>query len=921
MNVKTTCFLFFLFVFVQLHAQKGIISGVLTDDEGLPLPGVTIQIKGTDKGTQTDFDGIYSIDCKVGDVLIITFVGMKTKEVTVTPQMFQKATAKQPNTFVEQIYSDAYTEAIKRNSDTLATATQTKKWLPYEGIIYNSYNMSNIKKVKVEDTLVSIQTYDKTIYYQITYNGTVSWRFADKNTQPALQNTYVQGRPANGSYTYFGPEMNELFSFGPELNNFNSNENGVILNPADNSILETTKLIRNQIGLEVSNRKHQLQTAFTHHSFRDIFDTEKGYQFQTNLKYTFDNNTSAFLKTSSKQVAQPDINGLYSNVLRSAYTTPINFQNENGYVNSDNTQRSFSPANMNNPYWLLNQNENQQKVRNLLTSITTKQYFGDFYLNGGISFLKDTDRMQYALPKNTVGFSNGYRSEKHLENSALEAHVATTFEPEIYNADIYPKFTATANYSYQKFDYHLLEQTGFENLQFTNPESETLSNRNLHQHLLRYSLEAFAEVDNWGSISLKNNAVYSSLQQSEFFLPAVGIKIRLNNLLDFSYSDFCNSLNLTFNYAKDANEMPLYYSNTSHNSLRLLPEEAYNYTTNNDLFASKNLNFETGKHFDIGTEAYFFNNKVTLTFNYFNDRSEHTILPVWDTNAFLLQNAADIHTTGIDISAGIHPYYHNDFGFGSTIHFNTYRATVSKLHTNATALPVAGFVNVNKQLIVGEQTGTIVGSAFERDAAGNKIIGADGFPLVAEESKIIGNTTPDFTMGFENTFHYKKLNLLFVIDWQQGGDVWNGTESVLNYYGRSATSANQRTITNYVFEGVTQTGMPNTTAVAFADPNSSVNSNRWVRYGYSGVAEEAISSATYINLKSIQLSYDFATNHNHTFFRQLEVALYAENLFCYTQTKGISPYASLFNSQAGNGLHYFNMPLMKEIGLKVNIKI
>ena len=41
-------------------AQEGVLKGKLFDDYGEPLPGAVLQIKGTPKGTQTDFDGAYT---------------------------------------------------------------------------------------------------------------------------------------------------------------------------------------------------------------------------------------------------------------------------------------------------------------------------------------------------------------------------------------------------------------------------------------------------------------------------------------------------------------------------------------------------------------------------------------------------------------------------------------------------------------------------------------------------------------------------------------------------------------------------------------------------------------------------------------------------------------------------------------------
>ncbi len=63
--------------------QQKSISGTVSDDSGLPLAGVNILVKGTSSGTQTDFDGKYSINAKTGDVLSFSYVGLQAKEITV----------------------------------------------------------------------------------------------------------------------------------------------------------------------------------------------------------------------------------------------------------------------------------------------------------------------------------------------------------------------------------------------------------------------------------------------------------------------------------------------------------------------------------------------------------------------------------------------------------------------------------------------------------------------------------------------------------------------------------------------------------------------------------------------------------------------------------------------------------------------
>src|SRR5690606_32013797 len=85
MRTKFSGFLtLFLALIVQFtFAQDKSVTGVVTDQDGLPLPGANVLVKGTNNGTQTDFDGNYSIQASTGDVLVYSFVGQTTEERTV----------------------------------------------------------------------------------------------------------------------------------------------------------------------------------------------------------------------------------------------------------------------------------------------------------------------------------------------------------------------------------------------------------------------------------------------------------------------------------------------------------------------------------------------------------------------------------------------------------------------------------------------------------------------------------------------------------------------------------------------------------------------------------------------------------------------------------------------------------------------
>ncbi|MET0945218.1 MAG: SusC/RagA family TonB-linked outer membrane protein, partial [Flavobacterium sp.] len=74
---------FIMMLFVQTtFAQERIVTGIVSDNNNLPLPGVTVVIKGQKTGTQTDFDGKFSIKATPTQVLVFSYIGMKTQEVT-----------------------------------------------------------------------------------------------------------------------------------------------------------------------------------------------------------------------------------------------------------------------------------------------------------------------------------------------------------------------------------------------------------------------------------------------------------------------------------------------------------------------------------------------------------------------------------------------------------------------------------------------------------------------------------------------------------------------------------------------------------------------------------------------------------------------------------------------------------------------
>lgn len=74
----------FMALIVQISfAQEKTVAGTVTDGSGMPLPGVNVIVQDTNRGTQTDFDGAYSISVSEGEVLVFSYLGFETAQHTV----------------------------------------------------------------------------------------------------------------------------------------------------------------------------------------------------------------------------------------------------------------------------------------------------------------------------------------------------------------------------------------------------------------------------------------------------------------------------------------------------------------------------------------------------------------------------------------------------------------------------------------------------------------------------------------------------------------------------------------------------------------------------------------------------------------------------------------------------------------------
>ncbi|WP_282136492.1 TonB-dependent receptor domain-containing protein [Seonamhaeicola maritimus] len=142
-NLRTLFLFSFLLLIAQVSfAQGKEITGTVTSKaDGIPLPGVNVIVQGTTNGAQTDFVGNYSLTANVGDVLVFSYVGMTTLELTVADS----------NTINAQLEEDA--QQLKEVVVTALGIKKSRKSLTYAAQDINADELNKAKQTNPINSL------------------------------------------------------------------------------------------------------------------------------------------------------------------------------------------------------------------------------------------------------------------------------------------------------------------------------------------------------------------------------------------------------------------------------------------------------------------------------------------------------------------------------------------------------------------------------------------------------------------------------------------------------------------------------------------------------------------------------------------------------------------------------------------------
>ena len=114
--------LFLSCLHLAVYGQQRTVTGRVTDEAGTTLPGVTVAVPGTTRGTNTNFDGRYSIEASASDTLQFSFIGMVTQKIRVGAQSVIDVTLSAEVAAIDEVVVVGY--GVQRKESVVAAISQ-----------------------------------------------------------------------------------------------------------------------------------------------------------------------------------------------------------------------------------------------------------------------------------------------------------------------------------------------------------------------------------------------------------------------------------------------------------------------------------------------------------------------------------------------------------------------------------------------------------------------------------------------------------------------------------------------------------------------------------------------------------------------------------------------------------------------------
>lgn len=755
---------------------------------------------------------------------------------------------------------------------------------------------------------------------QVTFSS--SSEFSSPLMMPKFQNRYGN---KDGMFDSWGDKLSVPSSYDPEDDFFNTGTNFI------NSVTLTTGNKHNQTFASLASTN--AEGIIPNNSYDRLNFTIRNSSSFLNDKLKLDLGASYIKQKDRNMVSQ----GLYWNPIVSAYLFPrgesfeaiktFETYNQTRKFATQNWPLSEGTFGTQNPYWTAYRNPMETtKNRFMFNAGLTYDILDWLNVSGRYRLdhtYADIERKIYAS-SNEI-FSKEYGNYEFSNYKSVQEYADFLVNINKYISD----FSIAANIGFSYSNHYALErgskgdllgQTNGFYLNNIDPSDLAIIEKGGDQGIR--NLAAFASLElGWRSmlyltLTGRNdwNSRLVNTDEESFFYPSVGLSGVVSEMVKLP--EFISYMKVRGSYTQVGS--PISKSGFTPRTITeqviggiYYPSTIYPFT--GDFKAERTYSQEYGLNLRL------LNNKINLDATWYKSNTKNQTfignLPESSGYEFAYLQAGNIENRGWEVSLGYNDKF-GDFSISSSLAYtkntNVIKEMVKDYKHPLSPLPLS-IDQVSKDkgrtlLMVGGSINDVYASQFLRkDNQGYVDIKEDGsYGLEQVDPVYLGKTTPDFTLGWNNSLRYKGFGLSFLINGRFGGIVTSSTQAILDRFGVSKASADARDNGGFM--------IPNQGLIDAEKYYKTIGS------GEAGTAGYYTYSATNIRLQELTFSYTFPASLFNNVINDLTLSFIANNPWMIYCKAPHDPELTPSTSTYGQGNDYFMQPSLRSFGFGVKVK-
>jgi len=764
----------------------------------------------------------------------------------------------------------------------------------------------------------------------VNVSSSLSMDFLTK--YPEIQTTYREGSNGRVNVNFDGSLGSKFQTFGPVRTN----------EPAYNNFkraFTTGSRYNNSVSLQGGNNKATYYSSFSALNQDGIlkYSDFNRYTFKLagtyQLSEKFNVNGSATLTSSQNTTPAAGDKGVMTSL---AYHTPT--FDVRDYMYPDGSQKVYSPGTIDNPLYVARFSQlksnlfrtvgNMGFTYNIIPRLKLDYKIGgDFY---GDSRTRIVPGPRYPGDPTTLDLAianGGFIVEERVTYRDVNSNAFLTWQDRINDDfdytlmagnNIQVTYTDITNVRGERFalpGFYDLSNTA--NLYTSRATTKRRYAGVFGSAKLGFRNGLFLELtgrNDWSSTLPKGN--------NSFFYPAASLSYVFTDLHHIS-NDILNFGKLRLSYAQVGKDAPPYSNGPYYVVAPGFPFT--NGTTSvpgfqrSSIYADPGLKPEMQKSFEIGTELRFLRDRLNVDFSWYQSTNEDQIIPVpisyTGGYSTYITNAGSIRNRGVEVELNGTPVKGRDFSWNVVVNWFQNRSKVLSIKEGITEIAFYDEGRILNKLTVGGSAGDLYGTAYRRNADGQLLINAQGFPDFTPTFVKAGNSMPDWVGSINNTITWKGFSLSALLEYRKGGDVFDVT--MRNAIRNGVLKITENRYKQVIFDGVKiSDGRANDIPV-YLDHNFYRNTN-----AFNNITDVILQDASWLRLRNVNLSYELPKKvlTSTKVIKGASVGITASNFLLWTPYSGYDPGSTAFN--AGYNVYGFtgsNIPNYSSVIFNLNL--